>query len=123
PFQLAAAAGLSFPQAWYAEFTATYQQRRDRLSGVLERAGLSCFPTEGSYFLLADLHAAGFRDDAAFSRWLIAQVGVASIPVSALFAQPERPEARRYARFAFCKTDATLDAAGARFERTGPLRG
>jgi N-succinyldiaminopimelate aminotransferase len=123
PFQLAAAAGLGFPQAWFADFTSAYQRRRDRLAAILGRAGLSCFPTEGSYFLLADLAAAGFNDDAAFSRCLIQEVGVASIPVSALFADPARPEARRYARFAFCKTDQTLDAAAARFEKAGPLRG
>ena len=51
----------------------------------------------------------GFEDDVAFCRELPARVGVAAIPTSAFYRN--RAEGRHLVRFAFCKTDATLDEA------------
>ncbi|MEN9800631.1 MAG: hypothetical protein RL653_4328 [Pseudomonadota bacterium] len=123
PFQLAAAVGLGLPDTWYAEFVADYRRRRDKLAAMLDGVGLKPHLTEGTYFVLADLSATGFADDAEFCRWLITDVGVASIPPSALYSEAHREAGRGTARFAFCKTDATLDAAAERLGRAGRIQG
>lgn len=121
PFQLAAAVGLGLPDAWYADFVADYRRRRDKLAAMLEAVGLRPHLTEGTYFVLADLSGTGFTDDAEFCRWLITEAGVASIPPSSLYSEAHRAAGRGAARFAFCKTDATLDAAAERLARVGRI--
>jgi N-succinyldiaminopimelate aminotransferase len=68
---------------------------------------------------MADLAATGFDDDFAFCRWLTKEIGVAAIPPSAFYGQAHAAEGRRFARFAFCKEDATLARAA---QRLGALR-
>jgi N-succinyldiaminopimelate aminotransferase len=121
PFQLAAAVGLGLPDAWYEAFVTDYRRRRDTLASMLGRVGLSPYLTEGTYFVLADLSATGFTDDAEFCRWLITDVGVAAIPPSALYSDAHRAAGRGTARFAFCKSEGTLDAAAARLDRVGRI--
>jgi N-succinyldiaminopimelate aminotransferase len=50
-----------------------------------------------------------------FCRHLVEEVGVAAIPMSAFCENPDR--FRHLVRFAFCKSDATLDAAEARLAK------
>ena len=61
----------------------------------------------GTYFVQADIRPLGFDDDVAFCRMLPERVGVAAIPTSAFYQN--KAEGRHLVRFAFCKTDATLD--------------
>ncbi|WP_163505080.1 aminotransferase class I/II-fold pyridoxal phosphate-dependent enzyme, partial [Escherichia coli] len=69
-------------------------------------------PSAATYFLSVDLAASGIAlDDVAFANRLIDEAGVASIPVSAFYA--EQP-VTSVLRFCFVKEDATLDAAIAR---------
>ena len=112
PFQLAAAAGLAADDAFFARFVAGYRARRDRLCAGLAAAGFDVLVPQGTYFVVADIRPLGCDDDLAFCRALPEAKGVAAIPVSAFCEEPAR--VRHLARFAFCKTDATLDAALAR---------
>jgi aspartate/methionine/tyrosine aminotransferase len=59
----------------------------------------------------------GLRDDAAFCRRLVAEAGVAAIPVSAFYADASM---RSVVRFCFAKNDATLDGAAARLAEAAP---
>ncbi len=71
--------------------------------------------TKGSYFVSADFRPLGFTgDDVAFCRALTVEAKVTAIPVTAFYASPDAPN--HFARFAFCKGDAVLDAALARIE-------
>ena len=65
-------------------------------------------PSQGTYFLNIDIAPLGETDDAAFCRRLVAEHGVAAIPVSAFYAEGA---VRNVVRFCFAKKDATLDAA------------
>jgi aspartate/methionine/tyrosine aminotransferase len=56
----------------------------------------------------------GREDDVAFATKLVVKHGVATVPVSSVFA--ERDPSRRMVRFAFCKTDDVLVEAGRRLE-------
>ncbi|RYZ38442.1 MAG: aminotransferase class I/II-fold pyridoxal phosphate-dependent enzyme [Myxococcaceae bacterium] len=111
PFQVAMAAGLRLPDAYFQELTALYTQKRERLLTGLRAAGLTAFAPEGSYFILADISGYGFEDDVAFCRHLVTQVGVAAIPPSVFYGPEHRHLGQRFARFAFCKTEGVLDEA------------
>ncbi len=65
-------------------------------------------PTAGTYFLNVDLAPLGVTDDVGFCERLVAERGVAAVPVSAFYAQDA---VRSVARFCFAKADATLDRA------------
>lgn len=111
PLQEAAAYALEQAEAfdYYTQLRAAYHKRRQRLTDILIAAKLPPLPTQGSYFLLADLTDQPFATDVAFCRHLIENVGVAAIPPSFFYANPR--SAPKLARFCFAKTDATLEAA------------
>ncbi len=114
PFQEAMAVALeaSVTNGYYAQLRAEYTARRDLLADALHAAGLATLPIGGSYFLLADIAPLGFPDDAAFCRFLAAEIGVAAIPPSAFYADPAR--APQLARFCFAKRPETIAAAAER---------
>jgi N-succinyldiaminopimelate aminotransferase len=113
--QHAVAYGLSKERAFFTDFTATMQAKRDRLIGGLESAGFAVAPCPGTYFINVDIGSVGFDgDDADFCRTLIETAGVAAIPVSAFYdAAPET----RMARFCFAKPDDMLDEAIGRLRK------
>jgi aspartate/methionine/tyrosine aminotransferase len=123
PFQQAAAVALREAPAlgYYDELRREYLERRDLLAQVLHEAGLPTLPARGSYFLMADIGATGFGDDAAFCRWLTAEVGVAAIPPSVFYgdAAAGRGELPLLARFCFAKGLDTIRAAGERLRGLG----
>lgn len=111
PLQAAMAAALRLPDTYFAELTALYTAKRERLLGGLREAGLTAFAPQGSYFILADIARYGFPDDVAFCRHLVSEVGVAAIPPSVFYSPEHRHLGQGLARFAFCKTEAVLDEA------------
>jgi N-succinyldiaminopimelate aminotransferase len=83
----------------------------------LTQAGFAVLPASATWFVTIDLAASGLpADDVTVAERLIREAGVASIPVSAFYA--EAPE-RGYLRLCFAKEDATLDTA---IERLGKFR-
>jgi len=114
PFQEAMAVALeaSVTNGYYAQLRDEYTARRDLLADALHAAGLATLPIGGSYFLLADIAPLGFPNDAAFCRFLAAEIGVAAIPPSAFYADPTR--APQLARFCFAKRPETIAAAAER---------
>jgi aspartate/methionine/tyrosine aminotransferase len=117
PLQAAAAAALeqALTNGYYPAFRAEYAERYGLLRDILEGAGLPTLPTEGSYFIMADIAGTGFASDADFCRWLVRDVGVAAIPPSAFYADPAGVPL--LARFCFAKRHETLNAAGERLAR------
>ncbi|MGQ0507388.1 MAG: aminotransferase class I/II-fold pyridoxal phosphate-dependent enzyme [Myxococcaceae bacterium] len=111
PFQLAIAAALRLPDAYFAELLRTYRAKRDLLVDTLTAARLEPISPEGTYFVMAKTNQ---QDDFAFCRALTQDVGVAAIPPSAFYCEAHREHGRGLARFAFCKRDETLAAARAR---------
>lgn len=118
PLQWGATAAISAPRAYYDSLTADYTARRNKLGTGLEQAGFDVYWPEGTYFIAAGFSRFGFYDDIAFVKHLIAQKGVACIPPSGFYLNPEH--GKRWVRFAFCKRDTTLDAA---LQRLGTARG
>ncbi len=107
--QAAAAYGLGKDATYFADMRAGYQRSRDRLAVGLSKLGYAVLPSSATYFLNIDLTASGIAmDDVAFAEWLIEEAGVATIPVSAFYAEDA---VTNVVRLCFAKQDATLDAA------------
>ena len=112
PFQPAIAAALALPDAFYDDLAAGLQAKRDLLSEGLRAAGLTVFPSAGTYFVVTDVTPLGFADGAELCWSLPERVGVAAVPVSVFCADPSL--GRTLVRFAFCKRDEVLTEAVAR---------
>jgi aspartate/methionine/tyrosine aminotransferase len=121
PFQEAMADALALaPQiGYYGQLQREYDERRVLLEQALAGAGLPVLPVEGAYFLMADVSGLGFPDDVSFCRWLTSEVGVASVPPSAFYADAAR--APLLARFCFAKRDETIAQAAERLQRLQAL--
>jgi aminotransferase len=121
PLQEAGAVALRLRQDYYQKLAADYQARRDRTVAMLEGAGFACFRPEGAYYIMTDISAfvphCG-RDDVAFTRYLIQEIGVAAVPGSSFYNKPA--DGSRQVRFCFCKRDETLDAAAQRLQKLRP---
>jgi N-succinyldiaminopimelate aminotransferase len=121
PFQEAAAVALNLPDKYFQALADEYEQRRDFLCNALEDAGLRTMSPAGTYFVTADfssldLKEHGVDDDVSFCKYLTSEVGVAAIPPTAFYSDEHKPLARHLARFAFCKTQPTLEEAARRLE-------
>jgi aspartate/methionine/tyrosine aminotransferase len=109
PLQHGAVAALRAPADYDREFVAGYRERRDLLVDGLEGIGFTVYRPQGTYFVLADHTSFGHPDDVAFCRHLIERVGVAAIPPSAFYSNPD--DGKALVRFAFCKRLETLEKA------------
>jgi N-succinyldiaminopimelate aminotransferase len=93
PFQPAVALALGLPDAYFAEFRAGMQAKRDRLCAGLTAAGLTVFEPAGTYFVTADIRPLGFDDGRAFCLALPERAGVVAVPTQ-VFYDDRRPAAR-----------------------------
>jgi aspartate/methionine/tyrosine aminotransferase len=105
--QAAVAYGLGKEDGFFEDLRAGLSRSRDRFAAGLDALGFAALPAEGTYFLNVDIAPLG-EDDETFCRRLVADHGVAAIPVSAFYAQGA---VRNLVRFCFAKRDETLDAA------------
>ena len=110
PLQAAGAVGMGFKQAYYDQMNEGYRARRELLCPALAAAGFTFKVPEGAYYVLADFSALSQDDDQAFARWMIKEIGVASVPGSS-FYHPGSREGKLLTRFAFCKKTETLERA------------
>jgi N-succinyldiaminopimelate aminotransferase len=109
PFQPAIAVALDLPSSYYSGFRAGLQARRDQLSAGLLAAGLRVLPSEGTYFVTADISGRSEKDGIGFCLELPERVGVAAIPTQVFYDNQE--PARTLVRFAFCKRESVIDEA------------
>ena len=114
PLQEAGIVALGLPEAYYQQLGAGYQRRRDLLLDILGRRGFTCYPPGGAYYIMTDIGAFGFPDDVQFARFLVKEIGVAAVPGSSFYRNPEA--GRTKLRFCFCKRDETLTEADRRLQ-------
>ena len=117
PLQEAAVAGLELPRSYYEELGRLYTRKRDVFLGILRRVGLPFTEPQGAYYVMVDVSALGFDTDTSAAEWLVREVGVAGVPGSSFFREPEH----RFIRFHFAKREETLVAAGERLLRMAKL--
>lgn len=107
PVQHGAVAALGAEMSFYEEMRTSYMAKRDLLAKGLSATGFDVFLPEGTYFLMAG-HADA-NDDRAFCRRLVIEAGVAAIPPSVFYSNPDLGSG--LVRFAFCKDESTLEEA------------
>src|SRR5438128_7371884 len=115
PLQEAGTLALSLQPVYYQQLAEGYRRRRDRLVPSLTEAGFRCYRPRGAYYVMTDISSFGFRDDVAFTQYLVKEIGVAAVPGSSFYNDPR--DGAQQGRFAFCKRDETLDEAARRLGR------
>ncbi len=115
PLQEAGAVAYRLPRPYYDRLAGDYQARRDRFCRVLTEVGFELEPPEGAYYVMAGIGAFGAVDDVGFARYLVRDVGVATVPGSSFFR--DKDLGRPYVRFCFCKRDETLGLAAERLRK------
>ncbi|MGZ8848410.1 MAG: pyridoxal phosphate-dependent aminotransferase, partial [Pyrinomonadaceae bacterium] len=114
PLQAAGAYALSLPQSYYDQLQKDYEARRDLILPELEKAGFKTFRPDGAYYIMTDISAFGFKNDIDVTRHLIREVGVACVPGSSFYSDPQL--GAQQVRFCFCKKDETLHEAARRLQ-------
>ena len=100
------AAALEMGPAPLTSLRDSLRTRHDLLVDGLSAAGLAVRPSQGTYFLVADLTPIGVTDALTWCMELPATAGVAAVPVS-VFCDDPAPTAS-LVRFAFCKQEEVL---------------
>jgi len=113
PMQHGLASYLAEP-ARYQGLPAFYQAKRDLFRAGLADSRLKLLPSTGSFFQCVDISAVSDLSEADFCQWLVREIGVAAIPLSAFYGDGFD---QRVVRFCFAKEDATLHAALARLRK------
>ncbi len=113
PLQEAAVAGLELPDSYYAGLRELYTRKRDLFIGCLQKTGFQFTQPQGAYYVMVDISPLGFQSDTAAAEWLIREIGIAGVPGSSFFREPEH----RFIRFHFAKREETLLAAGERLAK------
>lgn len=85
-----------------------YQQKRDLFSSLLKGSSFELLPSEGTYFQLASYKAISNEDDLSFTKRILIEHQIATIPVS-VFNNDGRD--LKHIRLCFAKTDETLKQA------------
>ena len=67
---------------------------------------------------MTDISAFGYDDDISFAKYLVEEIGVATVPGSSFYNDPR--DGAKQIRFAFCKKSDTLDEAARRLARLRP---
>lgn len=119
PLQEAAIAGLELPESYYADLRAAYTRKRDVFLEALRASGLEFTEPQGAYYVLVDISPLRFPNDTAAAEWFTRELGVAGVPGSSFFREPEH----RYLRFHFAKREETLREAGVRIAQARQRRG
>jgi N-succinyldiaminopimelate aminotransferase len=115
PLQPAVAVALGLPDGYFERFRSQLQSRRDRLVSGLVEAGFEVLPSEGTYFVTADITPLGGTDGADFCRALPARCGVVAVPTQVFY--DNREAGRHLIRFAFCKREEVIDDAAQRLAK------
>ncbi len=117
PLQYGVAVGINeLPASFYEGLIKEYQDKRDRFCGALTKAGLAPSIPQGAYYVLADVSRLPGKTGKARAMHLLEKTGVAGVPGEAFF---DGPDADRFLRFCFAKTDQDLEEASRRIERLG----
>ncbi|MCW3099774.1 MAG: aminotransferase [Chthonomonadaceae bacterium] len=113
PLQEGAAFALGFPDDYYHQLQETYRAKCAVMTNLLTEVGFRVYLPHGAYYIMTDAseHIArlDLPDDKAFARWMISEIGVATVPGSSFYRNPA--DGRTKIRFCYCKKPETLALA------------
>jgi methionine transaminase len=99
------------------ELSQFYQQKRDYFRQLLQETPFQLLPCEGSYFQVASYAGISDENDLDFTKRLVTEFGVATIPLSPFYANAKQTQC---IRFCFAKTEETLSLAIERLLKLKP---
>ncbi len=114
PLQQAGVHALASGDAYYADLSTHYAERRELILEILTEAGLQPLRPQGAYYVMADISKFGFENDRAFAMHMVENIGVSCVPGSSFFETPG--VGGQWVRFCFCKKIETLEAARERLK-------
>nr|WP_221376826.1 pyridoxal phosphate-dependent aminotransferase [Actinoplanes polyasparticus] len=117
PLQPAVAVALGLGDDYFTGFRDELQARRDHLTAGLAEAGFAVQPSDGTYFVTADIRPLGGTDGIEFCRELPERCGVVAVPTQVFY--DDRAAGRHLIRFAFCKRESVIDEAAQRLAKLG----
>jgi aspartate/methionine/tyrosine aminotransferase len=112
PLQASGAIGFAFDADYFNHLALDYKARLYMLAPVLQEVGFKFAMPEGAYYIFADFSGISDKGDVEFARWMIEEVGVATVPGSSFY--DKKRDGKDFVRFAFCKKFETMKRAAAR---------
>lgn len=91
-----------------------YQQKRDFFQSLMKDTKLKLLPCEGTYFQVASYAGISEENDIDFTKRLVTELGVATIPISIFYANGDDHQC---IRFCFAKDEETLMSAAERLRQ------
>ena len=113
PLQTVAQEALKQLPGYLPEFRKVYQEKRDLLIDGLNRTPFKTMPSQGTYFVCAEIPDKS-SNDKDFCLELIKKAQVALIPTSVFYSKSK--QGQRIVRFCFAKKDDTLRESLKRLE-------
>ena len=107
PLQYALADYMKHKEA-YMQLGSFYQEKRDYFINLIKGSKFKFTPASGSYFQLLDYSGITREKDTEYAIRLTKEIGVASVPTSVFYHEPED---NKLLRFCFAKTSETLEKA------------
>ena len=93
---------------WYIELSDFYEQKRNLFYNALNGSRFDLLQSKGTYFQLASYQKISDKNDMEFTKWLVREKGVATIPISVFYPHPIET---KIIRFCFAKENETLQKA------------
>ncbi len=115
PLQYGILAGLGLPDEYYERMRDDYLAKRDLLAATLREIGFDPFVPRGRYYMLAAFEPGRFRDDVHAAESILDEVGVAAVPGSAFYRNPD--DGRQQLRFCYAKKMEDLEEGCARLRK------
>ncbi|MGV0024749.1 pyridoxal phosphate-dependent aminotransferase [Phormidesmis priestleyi] len=109
PLQRAGVTAMQFPIDYYNNLAALYHEKRSTFLQILDQIEIPYSIPQGAYYVMADISQFGYSSSLEFAYYLSQEIGVAAVPGSSFFRQPE--DGRSLIRFCFSKRPETLQAA------------
>jgi aminotransferase len=109
PLQHAVLAAFDLPASYYDQLRADYARKLGMTCAACEEVGIRPLLPQGAYYLLADITGLSLSDDKEAASFLLGRAGIASVPGTSFYANPE--DGRQQVRLCFAKQDRDLEEA------------
>ncbi len=115
PLQWGIEAGMKMGSDYYEKMRSDYLAKRELLAKTLREIGFDPYVPDGSYYMLAAFEKDRWADATAATEAILEKVGVATVPGSAFYRNPE--DGQNQLRFCYAKQMTDLQDACHRLKK------